>query len=414
MKNTAYLVFLFFLLTNCQEDVPSIIRDKDGALVQMPYLWKVNLDDGKGDGFSLEPSYVFDGQVLLAGTLLDIPYLYSVNTGTGQMSWKKPIEFESISLSGYYNYKNQIICTGSGGHIYNINTSNGSLKWKSKLYGDYWHYISGIDSSFFVCGSTPSPDNPYKISSGWIGNTQSGDLEKLYTPEMNNVDTANLPWNGIGGVEHIVPTYSENSDLLLFIFTNRYTNDGTNDSSKYGLYNYSDKSWIYQNKAFNQNIPEVIMGMPVITGQKIIFKTCLNIYCLDLLTGNQIWKTHYNEMFSWSGQCVTSDRVFAIVDGQPNVLVCHDLNTGAKVWSTTVSGLNSTIEYLNGVVYFTSMSDGRLYAVDALNGKLLWKIKAPDGRGFKMECAIIQGTDGEKGKVIASTYLNGYCYEAER
>jgi outer membrane protein assembly factor BamB len=409
------LILNVILLSSCKhDDEPSVIYE-EGILINKPYLWKLRLDDGNGDGFSLEPSYVYDGQVLLAGTLQNIPYLYSVNAETGQINWKKLIEFEFISLSGYYNYKNQIICNGSGGYIYNLNTSDGHLNWKSNISLESEFYVSGIDSFFFVCGSETNPEtNPYKVSSAWIGSVQSGYMEKFYSPIMNNVDTSNLNWNGIGGVSHIVPTRSDN-DLLLFIYVNRYTLDGTGDSCQYGLYNYSSRNWIYENRKPDEIAFEVIMGMPVIIAdQKIIFKTWLNIYCLDLLTGNRLWKTNYNDMFSWSGQCVTNDKVFAIIDGRQHILVCHDINTGARLWSTPVNGLASSIEYLNGVVYFTSMSDGRLYAVDALNGKLLWKIKAPDGRSFKMECAIIQGPDGEKGRVIASTYLNGYCYEAER
>jgi outer membrane protein assembly factor BamB len=91
-----------------------------------------------------------------------------------------------------------------------------------------------------------------------------------------------------------------------------------------------------------------------------------------------------------------------------------DVYTGRQLWSTPSHGTSSTLNYLNGVVYFASMGDGRVHAVDAQTGKYLWRIEPPDDSGLKDECAVIPGQNGEKGKVIVSTFLNGYCYEAER
>ena len=75
------------------------------------------------------------------------------------------------------------------------------------------------------------------------------------------------------------------------------------------------------------------------------------------------------------------------------------------------------LRYLNGVVYFGGGGDGKLHAVDAETGEYLWEIESPDlGKNksayFGGLCAVVPGVGSEKGKIVVTTGLNAYCYEA--
>jgi outer membrane protein assembly factor BamB len=75
---------------------------------------------------------------------------------------------------------------------------------------------------------------------------------------------------------------------------------------------------------------------------------------------------------------------------------------------------------MNGVVYFTGGGDGLLHAVEIETGKHLWRLQSPDlkhnrGAWFKEVVRTIPAdAEGEKGKVIVSSYLSAFCYEAAR
>jgi outer membrane protein assembly factor BamB len=339
--------------------------------------------------------------------------MWAINIKTGKSIWEQQFPEGDWDLKDYYQFDSLISFHGLGGNLYSFNIKERVIQWKSNINVIFYDWLSGLDSLFFACGYSEDVGNPYKINSAWVGNIFTGEIHNFYTPKMENVDLSNIPWNGIGGVEHIVPFYN-NGNLFSLIFQNRYTNDGNKDSSNYGLYNFSDGTWIYKNKSLFKNRPERISGNPIVLDNTLVINTTSDLYRLDLLTGEIIWKTNYNDAFSWYGPKVADGKVFALIEGAQSRVVCHDLISGSRLWTTPVAGVISTIEYLNGIVYFASMGDGRLYALDASNGNLLWRIKPPDSSGLKFECAVIPGSAGEKGKVIVSTFLNGYCYEAER
>lgn len=86
-----------------------------------------------------------------------------------------------------------------------------------------------------------------------------------------------------------------------------------------------------------------------------------------------------------------------------------DIETGKILWQTATRGGCSTPFYLNGVVYFTSVADGRLYGLDAENGKILMNIEDPHGGiGFQ---DVVTGVGD---KIFAATYTALYCFKAAR
>lgn len=89
-----------------------------------------------------------------------------------------------------------------------------------------------------------------------------------------------------------------------------------------------------------------------------------------------------------------------------------------ELWALATSGNPGIVRELNGIAYFVG-GNAKLFAIDVAAGKILWQFSSPDeqlnSKAFWQEgVRVVPGTNGKKGKVIVSSSLNGYCYEAIR
>ena len=135
------------------------------------------------------------------------------------------------------------------------------------------------------------------------------------------------------------------------------------------------------------------------------------------MTGKPIWSVPFPEGFGPSSFIITDNKLIA--NCEDTYTYCLDPLTGRQLWKEKSSGTSTPISYLNGVVYFSGGGDGKLHALDATTGKHLWKLKSPDesvnsGAWFYGVCVAVPGKNGGKGRVVATTGLNAYGYEAIR
>ena len=77
------------------------------------------------------------------------------------------------------------------------------------------------------------------------------------------------------------------------------------------------------------------------------------------------------------------------------------------------------MQELNGIIYFASGGDHKIHAVEAETGKYIWHLVSPDVENdfydfFMPICCVIPVQNGEKGKIVVSSYTHAYCYEAAR
>ncbi|NJN28126.1 MAG: PQQ-binding-like beta-propeller repeat protein [Cyclobacteriaceae bacterium] len=137
--------------------------------------------------------------------------------------------------------------------------------------------------------------------------------------------------------------------------------------------------------------------------------------CINLTTGERIWSRSFKE---GAPNSIIADGIL-LSNNEDTYLYALDPDTGKELWKEKSSGTSSRMSYLNGVVYFTGGGDGLLHAVDVATGKHLWKLRSPDldrnsGAWFKRRVSVIPGENGKRGKVITSSYLSAFCYEAAR
>jgi outer membrane protein assembly factor BamB len=95
-----------------------------------------------------------------------------------------------------------------------------------------------------------------------------------------------------------------------------------------------------------------------------------NVYALDAITGELIWKYATKGSIS-SAPAVANGLVY--VGSADHYVYALNANTGALVWTyLTLSEIYSSVVLANGVAFCIS-TDNFLYAWDAFNGGLLWK-----------------------------------------
>jgi outer membrane protein assembly factor BamB len=141
------------------------------------------------------------------------------------------------------------------------------------------------------------------------------------------------------------------------------------------------------------------------------------LVCHDISTGEQVWKRPFSQDFMFSGFIIEEDKIIA--NNENLTLYCLDPESGSTIWTGEGAGTSSRMSYLNGIVYFVGGSDSKFHAVDIETGQTVWRLNAEklegyDGKFKTNAVYVIPGESGKKGKVIALTHMNAYCFEAYR
>jgi eukaryotic-like serine/threonine-protein kinase len=133
-----------------------------------------------------------------------------------------------------------------------------------------------------------------------------------------------------------------------------------------------------------------IVSSPLVTEDRIFvgvihdvgFSSVGAVYCLDRLTGKELWKFdddgRMQHMFS--SPCLADGRLY-IGDGMHQnfecKLYCLQADSGKKLWDFQVGNhVESSPCVANGKVYFGAGDDG-VYCLDAKTGKPCWHFREP-------------------------------------
>lgn len=426
MKNIINLfatVSIFgFLSCSCekQENEPSIIIDKDGVVLKQPYLWKTSLTNTPYIGTFVYPSLIWNDKMIFGAETNNTSELALLNIETGEKVWQKPYApKENAAMSGSYQYNNIAIIDAENALFSGFNIETGEILWSLNPEGWFWSFtISGIDNTFFICGASAINPKPYEISAAWFGNIETGEAHEIWYPDFGTqADTCYnvVNYNRAGGVERVIPYKSVSGEVFLVIYY-RSVIHGPRGEDYFSLYNFTKKEFVYQ----DIKLSWLCSGSPIVKNDKLFFTLYGEVCCYDLYSGVKLWGKLYPSGFSNGGFIVEEGKLYAMEDiASDDYLMCLDVNNGNQLWKTPSKQLDAPIRYLNGVIYFVPLSDAKLHAYEASTGKELWRIESPDyahdsGAFFKPECTVVPGKNGEKGKVIVSSYLNGFCYEAAR
>lgn len=419
MKTILIIAALITLVSSsCEkrEDLP-VSKDSEGVVNSMPYQWKTSLST-KGNLIEsfLRQNVSYQGNVLLASQEDEISKMAMLSSATGKILWQWDDLFEKdrrFDVVKQYQY-GQYLAFQEGSSFYEIDLSNGTTVLKESR-GYEALSMSGIESVYFVAGNfVLNEENNY------VGNVYTGTFKQpsdalLILPaySLEYVDGNNTT----GGIGSAVPFTDASGDVLI-TYDYADAQPGWLGNNYTGLYNYTQQKSVYEKESLALNVNAYASGPAVIYEGKAYYAPAKSIVCIDVYTGKQLWKKDFPQGFAFSGYIMADGKLLA--NCEDTYLYALDPETGRELWKEKSSGTSSKMAHLNGVVYFTGGGDGLLHAVDIETGKHLWRLHSPDlevnsGAWFKRRVSVLPPeNEGEKGKVIVSSYLSAFCYEAAR
>ena len=296
---------------------------------------------------------------------------------------------------------------------YCIDLATGTTKWKHKTNLARFGISGGIGEKYFSSGGTYGVGDDERL---YTGNMNSDVLEKyLLTPVYNTIP--NPFFNGFGMIRGILPFTAQADTMISILFMDPNLDTRYRSYSVSSLYNLSKQRWVYERKVMNPSLETGNIIHSMLHGTKLYYASGLGLHCFDVMTGEPTWSVPFREGFGFSGFIIADNKLIA--NCEDTFTYCLDPLTGRQLWQEKSSGTSTLISYLNGVAYFSGGGDGKLHAIDATTGKHLWKLKSPDesvnsGAWFYGVCVAVASKEGGKGRVVATTGLNAYGYEAVR
>ncbi|MCI4668059.1 MAG: PQQ-like beta-propeller repeat protein [Bacteroidia bacterium] len=418
MKNLLLFTLIGLSLLACEREDSVLDTNEKGEITSLKPIWSFPLHEQEPSSNSIVDAHlVLDQKILLATTNgTDNRALTCVDVSTGEALWKWQDIFappiKEMSVRDAYIYDNTLAFNW-GGHHYAINMENGQTKWRNAHENSFQRRISGIGNTYFIHGAPTDTLEEFRVDVLYQGDLNTGMISHRLTPYFSQEYIA--PGNRIGNVTGTYPFEEEGAIYAAIIYQE---SPGEYDWVSYlGLYNLSTDKWIYERIPINE--PEqsgVLFHKPILKDQRLYCIISSTIYCMDLKTGGQLWSYYVPGDLSFGGMIVEEGKVIA--NGGNKVLYALDAENGNLIWRAEGAGTSSFLEgrYLDGVVYFSGGSSSRIHAVSIKNGKTLWRLdpsQVEEGsQDWKPDLYVIPGANGTKGRIVASTHQNAYCFEA--
>ena len=403
--------------SSCMENEPPIIDDS-GVIIDVEPKWVRSLHrNGFVSNSSLRENLVYQGNPIVATTEGEgnlFINLIDINTGEDIWKWNDIFEgySEYIDISDSY-MSNNFLRYHQGGRNFTINLDNGTTHKKEKLDRSFDKEIVGLENLFFLRGDPIDTLEQYETLVGYFGDLQTGEIEQFLVP---HIDLSYItPDNRITAFSNFAPFVSNSDTFLVAVHSNPMPNWYI--KSLLGLYNFSKKEWVYEN--IDLVTPTQSSGLshyPIIFEGKVYMNFGNVIVCHDLYTGQKVWEKSFPLDFLFSGFIVEDGIVVANCEN--SILYGLDAQTGSEVWQGEGAGTSSYLadRCLNGIVYFSGGSTGNIHAVDIETGKSVWRLEPnlieAGAERFKPDIYVIEGKNGAKGKVVVCTFKNAYCLEA--
>ena len=357
---------------------------------------------------------VYNGNPIIATTEGDGDrWINLVDISTGEDIWKWNDNYEGsrekFSIVDAH-FHNNLMTYQVGTRSYCINMDNGNTHWKWRHDRSLHANITGLDENVFLYGMPKDTLQEYNVYVGNEMNINTGELnEFLYTDiDFNSGGEGNrVTW-----IFNIKPFRHTDGKIYLIVSSHDHL-PNWHMNQFVGLYNYTDREWIYNRKMISEGYEAGTRYIRV-NGNKAYMTSGRSMNCVNIWTGERLWRKEVEGSIGISSFIVEEGKVIG-QDEAMNVY-CWNAETGSLQWQTDGAGTSSRLRYLNGIVYFSGGSTSKIHAIDISTGKTVWLLKPElieeDATDFKPDIYAIEGENGEKGKIVVCTPMNAYCLEA--
>ena len=426
LKPAALLSCLVLLSVRCEQpDDESVVtekRDTDGAVIGKDYLWKQDITEEGLVWVSVSPALYKNTVVVGGATAQEQDMLVALDIDSGKEVWRwtdflSQDRAGSINLDEYgINQKDNIWLLENYSYFYAVDLATGSTLWKERRPGQSGGGVQIINDSYYYANATYDQDSVLTPSLA-KGELYSSSYKKVMEPPIDTIQFFS-PFYGSMGSPYI---YEENGQRHAFLQFN--SNVDVYNSKHFNFvasYNLTTGRYDFEKTQLLDTMQLNFSQRPVMYQDVMIINPDAQLFGINKHTGEVLW---HRDEFKENGDGVSTyaiyqDRLFVVNKfGFTSRVMALDPLTGQTIWEDIGRGNAAhALHFLNGVMYFGSRGDGKLYAYDTNTGELLWRIQSPEYETFQGYggVRVVPGTDGEKGKVVACTWATAYCYEAIR
>ncbi|MEZ5031968.1 MAG: PQQ-binding-like beta-propeller repeat protein [Saprospiraceae bacterium] len=392
MKYTA--ISLCLLLMACHKE--------DTETIPLKQLWKSTLHTQDDTGTTIPP-YLLENGILFSSDPLDGDYrgYYLLDKHTGQQVWHwkdnlTPIESHTSSdIIGNANGK---IVINNRRDRYCIDQFSGKTIWKVKDDWDYGSVILQHNTSIF-CGKTLGYPNAHLVR-------YSFDDHDAHIVWTNPTDSANMR-------EYDNPraiTQVDGDDWILF--SDGFVNyDSGKGHPWMTCYNLGADTLVWRRMISDPWFHAGVYST-IVHNNRIYVAESFHVVCLDLFTGEEIWRRTYGNSVHWSGIAIFNENLFAICEDQTFDMI--SLENGSLLNRENGIGANtSQMKFHKGKIYYVSGADGLLYCYNATTGKLLWTMEGPElkkNRDLSFDSAGI-AIDPDTDMLYITDYRHAYGFQ---
>ncbi len=416
-KYLLYSLALFLALACCRkDDLDQKRTNKEGEVYFLPYHWKFPIHKGGPKTFtgSIRGNLVFDENILITTTDgPDRDNLTMINVESGEELWSWSEFYQpGTELPHFRQFviHNKILHWLTGSRHYAIDIEKGVTLWRDRKEVSYMSRMANKEETVYFTGPLRDTMENYLSYSGYKRSIYSSELEQFLIPHFNLevIGQGNM----LTAFSYILP-YQENE---LIIITSQPAPNWYH-APRLNLYNLEQGNWIYHSKEVVPLSQNNSVINPTIYNDRIYFTAGIHIVCHDIATGQQIWRRQFPADFLFSGFVIAEDILVANCEDQ--VLYGIHPDNGNILWKGRGSGTSCPVwdRVLNGVLYYTGGGPNDVFAIDIHTGKTLWALEAEEyekSGKWKGDTYVIPGQNGMKGKVVACTYKNCYCFDAVR
>ncbi|RLG63882.1 hypothetical protein DRO02_05675, partial [archaeon] len=283
--------------------------------------------------------------------------VYCINLRNGSILWSKDLGEPCNSTPTYY--LERLYLTTASGNVHCINSTDGEIIWTTSLGKSLRStpLIREIDNSILVIVVTKD---------GWIyvlNGSSNGEVisYKYLGGEVNGSPSARSRRVYIG-LEVIDESRCFGRVLCL-------------DALSLRVY-------------WNVTVDDPVQSSISVSNSRIFFSSLRGvIYCMDALTGSQIWNTSLHVVGCYATPAIGYSKVY-VPSG--NRLYCLNITNGEMMWYIEVNGrvFSSVSLGGNGLGVFVS-NESVTYCFDANSGDIKWIFPVPEGPGNFISSPII-------------------------
>ncbi|MEO7175883.1 MAG: PQQ-binding-like beta-propeller repeat protein [Saprospiraceae bacterium] len=364
-----YLILILLLLTGCENQADPMPDPKEDPSA-LKVLWSEKLNPDSTTSFT-GPIHINGDQLIFLNSYFKPHSLVqSRNIKTGKLNWTydNPDLGELLGSKETVFSGNEVVINAHG-HFYNINTISGasSLIDKQSGQGLGWPAELMLFDNYLYCSNDESgvDDNFSNLVRRKIN---GGEWENIFTEEKGSdgySDGLNIPIITVQGLDTIL------------LFANRMWHFA-NSKGRFDVMAYSLAGKKIKWKV--DSIDPTGLGSsypPIIYQGKVYFQGHHTLYCIDIESGEQLWKFAMPEYLHTMLQCqplIADNKLFL----KSNDVTLYALNpqTGILDWKNEDTEYETQkLQYANGMVMFTSHH--YLLVINARTGQTIWKKKSP-------------------------------------